>query len=255
VKETFRVTNRGNIPALLDSGVIVPASGSATAVPFIIISPIGPIEVPPGEGRDIVIQYNPSAAGTDSAIWKSGELEALLIGTARGAYRVWLTTAAGNAGDIVTLELQIDPQAAALQRISGFIAIVSFDSTALFIERARAAGTSADISFELDDGMIALSGCDIGRTPPVARRARLEALKLVPGSDLAELTFRAAEGAPVSVRIAGIDGQLLRAFDMSRGTGHEQTAALPLTDLPPGLLFVELRVANDRITLPVMLVR
>jgi hypothetical protein len=108
---------------------------------------------------------------------------------------------------------------------------------------------------ELESGRIYLSGCDIGRTALAARRAKISALKATPGSDQAELTYSAAEGASVAVRVVGIDGQLLREQMLPDGTGNDQTAVLPLAELPPGLVFVELRVVNDRSTIPLMIMR
>jgi hypothetical protein len=112
-----------------------------------------------------------------------------------------------------------------------------------------------DIPVDLKSGRVYLSGCDIGRTPLAARRSKISALRSSPGSDQAELTYSAAEGAPVAVRVVGIDGQLLKEQTLPDGTGSDQTVMLPLAELPPGLVFVELRVVNDRSTIPLMIMR
>jgi hypothetical protein len=44
-------------------------------------------------------------------------------------------------------------------------------------------------------------------------------------------------------------------MELPDGTGEDQTVAISLIDLPPGLLFLELRVVNDHTTMPLVLVQ
>jgi hypothetical protein len=113
----------------------------------------------------------------------------------------------------------------------------------------------ADAPDTLDYGIIYLAGCDIARTLPLARRSKLGALKVAPGSREAVLTFTAASGSHPRVRIVDLSGEEVLESDLPEGTGDEQTVSIGLDRLPPGLMFLELRVESDRSTIPIMLMR
>ncbi len=104
------------------------------------------------------------------------------------------------------------------------------------------------------DGMILLSGCDVGTDLGYARRIAFRSID-VPSGDDAVLTFDALSGVVAELTVVDLMGRIVHRETLPAGTGGTQSARVRTGELPAGLYIMEMRDRAERVSLPVMIAK
>ncbi len=116
-------------------------------------------------------------------------------------------------------------------------------------------GASTLRGSEGHDGLVLLSGCDIGRGTGFGRLARLTRVEPNPATGSVRISWRAPEHAAPRVVISDMLGRTTRAIELPTGISQEQTMVVDVSDLASGLYTIELRTAEERESVPLLIVR
>ena len=100
--------------------------------------------------------------------------------------------------------------------------------------------------------LVQLEGCDIGRPQGLTRALRVQAVTSISASDEIDLEFTAPAGLVPIARILDLSGEVVTVVMLPRTTDGPQRARLDLSGVPPGMLFVELRLGDQRAITPIM---
>lgn len=101
-------------------------------------------------------------------------------------------------------------------------------------------------AWERLDGMVRLSGCDVGRLPGVAKRAHISGLGPNPAAGSTLLTYQAPQGRAPSLTIFDFRGRIVQRLQLPEGTGELQEFRLDLAGFPRGVYTMELQERNER---------
>jgi hypothetical protein len=128
-------------------------------------------------------------------------------------------------------------------------------STARAIDSVRLAG--AEIGGEavrIAEGLalIALEGCDLGRSTTIARALRVGSATIPATGGALVLEYRAPRGSHPVARVVDRSGVRLGDIALEEGTDGDQRVVLDLDGFPPGLLLIDLVVAGEHVTFPIM---
>ncbi len=104
-------------------------------------------------------------------------------------------------------------------------------------------------------GLIALSGCEIGRDFNLVRKGAIRALAIDPNLRTAMIRYLLPEGADARITLVDASGQRVRLGSLAPGSGIEQGTQLDLSGLPPGFYIVEITVGQDRATASFIITR
>lgn len=98
-------------------------------------------------------------------------------------------------------------------------------------------GSSSLVSIA-GDGLVILSGCEIGRV--FGTRARLLGIQPNPVDDATVVRYKASIGAHTTLRLVDMQGQTLRTLALPAGTGDEQHVTFAIDQLAAGLYALQI---------------
>ncbi len=107
----------------------------------------------------------------------------------------------------------------------------------------------------IGDGLVLLSGCDVGRGIRVEKRARISSIRPNPIDRAAMVTYHAPALTAPTLRLLSIAGVEALAIHLPTATGADQQAVLPIDGIADGVYVLELRARDDRTILPVVIAR
>jgi hypothetical protein len=105
------------------------------------------------------------------------------------------------------------------------------------------------------DGLVLLSGCDIGRELKLEKAIAIKAVRPNPVGDDAIIVYRAPEGSTPQLVVSDMSGRDVLSLNLPPGTGEEQEHRLNANSLASGVYRFELRDRNERSIVPVIIVR
>jgi hypothetical protein len=105
------------------------------------------------------------------------------------------------------------------------------------------------------DGIVLLSGCDIGRGLAIDKIASIRAIQPNPITTDALVVYRSPVGTFPVLAITDLAGRTLVVNYLPEGTGAEQQIRIPINDLSSGLYRFELRERAIRSALPVLIIK
>lgn len=100
-------------------------------------------------------------------------------------------------------------------------------------------GKTSD-TIDTRNGLVRLTGCDIGSNVAFGRGARIGTITPFPAGDQAAITWRAPAGYAPTLRIIDPQGTVVRNRILPEGTGEEQTVFLETGTLHAGWYILEL---------------
>jgi hypothetical protein len=105
----------------------------------------------------------------------------------------------------------------------------------------------------IQSGTVAVAGCAVGSLGSFGVAGKLSGIAVDAG--VATVTYTAAAGSIPEVRVIDLQGDERLRTHLPDGTGEEQRAELPLPGLAGGIYLLELRIGDDRSTMPILLLR
>jgi hypothetical protein len=120
------------------------------------------------------------------------------------------------------------------------------------IEEALINGINAA---ETGNGLVFLSGCDIGRDLSLDKAVAIRSIHPNPVGDEAIITYRAPAGSTPQLVITDMTGRELIYQQLPAGTGEEQTERVQAHTLASGVYRFEIRDRAERSIVPVVIVR
>lgn len=180
----------------------------------------------------------------------------------RAIYPHALSTAAATAG--TTLRREPDG-AIVVERLPGSLLLDSLLFTLeieglatgkpeniVRIETAELAGTADAVTTR--DGLVRLTGCDVGSDVAFGRGARIGGIVPFPaGGENSAVIWRAPAGFAPVLRIVDPQGKTVHSQTLPEGTGEEQRAQFRTDMLQPGWYVVELIDRAERHALPLLI--
>jgi len=97
----------------------------------------------------------------------------------------------------------------------------------------------------VDDGMVVLEGCDLGRDTRLGRRTRLNGLR-VTHRDEVVIDYRAPMHAVVRLHIVNLAGTEISRIVLPEGDDTDRTHRVECAGIPPGIYILDLRAGSDR---------
>jgi hypothetical protein len=110
-------------------------------------------------------------------------------------------------------------------------------------------------SIPSSDGLVLLSGCEIGQKIALDKKVEIRSIQPNPIRGEATITYRAPKGSLPVLAITNVAGQRVLALTLPEGDGTVQSADVDVSQVSSGVYQIELRAAGDRSILPVMIVR
>ncbi len=105
----------------------------------------------------------------------------------------------------------------------------------------------------LDTAEVILIGCDLVDAGRFTKKIAIKAIAIDPLSSSAGISYDAPQGAVPLLGLIDISGARVMQRELPSGNGGEQRVQVPLGELSPGLYLLELRVGNDRSTVPILM--
>lgn len=103
------------------------------------------------------------------------------------------------------------------------------------------------------NGLVILSGCDVGRDFDFNKRARIQAIRPNPVSHEAAIVYRAPSGSVPVLRLISTTGQEVFSMPLPAGSGEDQETRLDLGIVASGVYTLELRDGNELSTMPLVI--
>lgn len=104
----------------------------------------------------------------------------------------------------------------------------------------------------LDTAEVILIGCNLVDAGGFTKKISIKAIALDPLSSSVGISYDAPQGAVPLLGLIDLSGARVMQRELPHGNGIEQQAQIQLGELSPGLYLLELRVGNDRSTVPIM---
>lgn len=105
------------------------------------------------------------------------------------------------------------------------------------------------------NGLVLLSGCDVGRNLKLDKPARITSIQPNPMGHDATVIYRAPIGETPTLRLVGITGSAALALQLPVGNGEDQEVQLDLGQTPSGVYMLELRDRAERAFIPVIIAK
>lgn len=102
-------------------------------------------------------------------------------------------------------------------------------------------------------GIVYLSGCEVGRTPGIGKRASIRSVQPNPALSSTTLTYQAPKGRVSTLSLFDCRGQKITAITLPEGSGQIEELHLPLDGLPRGMYMLELVERNERQLHPLLI--
>lgn len=112
-----------------------------------------------------------------------------------------------------------------------------------------AAGSAS--SRTIDDGVVHLVGCDLGRYSGVSKRVQVTGVRNDGTGNALLLDYHAPAGARGEVRLIDLAGREILRRDVGVSAGDDNSFRLSMTGVPSGFYLIELAVAVDRSVIPI----
>jgi hypothetical protein len=103
------------------------------------------------------------------------------------------------------------------------------------------------------EGLVILSGCDVGRSVGFGRRAGIRSVQPNPVRDEMTIVYRAPKGSTPTVHMIDLSGRDLLSRRLPAGTGEDQTATLRIGPVASGVYRLEMRDGAERSAIPVII--
>lgn len=101
----------------------------------------------------------------------------------------------------------------------------------------------------IGEGLVILSGCDVGRNFAYGKRASIVSVQPNPIRDEAAVTYRAPQGAEPTLRLYGIAGEEVLRISLPAGTGADQTVRMRTEGIASGFYRLDLRNGDETSTI------
>ena len=105
------------------------------------------------------------------------------------------------------------------------------------------------------DGLVLLSGCDIGHELRLEKAIAIRAVRPNPVGDEAIIVYRAPEGSTPQLVVSDMAGRDVLSLQLPPGTGEEQEHRVNANNIASGVYRFELRDRTERSIVPVIIVR
>lgn len=127
-------------------------------------------------------------------------------------------------------------------------------STGVEVNSVRVDGISLQNigTVRLDTAEVILSGCDLVDAGRFTKKIAIKAIAIDPLSSSVGISYDAPQGAVPLLGLIDISGARVMGRELPHGDGSEQRAQVQLGELSPGLYLLELRVGNDRSSVPIL---
>ncbi len=102
-------------------------------------------------------------------------------------------------------------------------------------------------------GIVYLSGCEVGRTPSIGKRASIRSVQPNPALSSTTLTYQTPKGRVSTLSLFDCRGQKITTITLPEGSGQIEELHLPLEGLPRGMYMLELVERNERQLHPLLI--
>jgi hypothetical protein len=216
-------------------------AGEQTHLRLLVSPPLTPIDS--ATDMAIRLRYDPSA------LWLIG---ASIVAAGNGGTRPVFVRPDDSTVEISVGKFGVPLEGSEPMRIDLVGLSTGYDLNWIRIDSVRLGGTVVD---SVDAGLVLLQGCSRRLLPVFSRRSEFEAITIDGALDEAEIRYHGPEGITGSVRLANNAGEIVKIEHLPPCTGGADRARLVLRELPTGIYFLELAIAEDRSVIPLLIGR